>query len=222
MTLQNHKWAKLPLEHIKVYLEDCLLISPYIISVGCGNGAYEYEISEGCNQLREKLILVDPNPEEFSPYPSSGRYIKVNYSTVNSLVSQVPNVIENCVLLLIWPYDDGNTSDNSVYDYEAVTVLKPKSIIVVYERPDDRPTGASGGSELCQLLSHPEKLDYRCISMTRYRFLARVGALYPKISWLAKKGSLVPKKKNCLELQVEADKIADFSEANDPGACSVS
>ena len=223
MTLESHKWAKIPLAHIATYLNDCLAISPHIISVGCGNGAYEYEISLDNEKLRSKMILVDPEPEQFGKYPKTGRHLAVTHTTVASLVAQKPDVVDNCVLLLIWP--PPTLPENRLepsYDYEAVMALKPKSIIIVYEKPPDMEWGAAGRFEMCRILKSPEEFGYRHISTTEYRFTTRIGALYPKISWLAKRGSLVPKNKNCYSLQKEADTISQFTVADDPGACSVS
>ena len=46
-----HKYSKVPIDHLRVYLEDCINVADHVISVGCGNGVYEYEISKNNDKL---------------------------------------------------------------------------------------------------------------------------------------------------------------------------
>src|SRR6266496_6864586 len=206
----EHKNAHIPIDHLRIYVEDCLNISDYIISVGCGNGQYEYSISENNLNLKNKLILVDPNPESFRKYPADSKYLKTNYKSVSDLIKDKPNVINNCVLLLIWPYSNDqlilNPKEDVNYDIESVKNLNPNSIICLYDTPQTMPNGSSGSNELicfirgsCDQSSTANDMSqaYRHINTTKYAFKDDLGNSYPKISWLAKKGSQVPKIKKC-------------------------
>lgn len=199
-----HMASGVPSEHLQVYVDDCLPISPYIVSVGSGNGVYEWIMCVHTPAIKEKLILVDPAPESFEPYHPSGCNMKPHFATVHDLVKKRPEVVDNCVMLLIWP------DPFLLYDIEAVLVLKPKSIILLYEKADGWDNGCAASEAMAAFAIKPESLNFRCISTTTYRFnnsTTPLGAICPRLTWLARKGSSVPKKKNCLELQAKADKI---------------
>lgn len=91
-------------------------------------------------------------------------------------------------------------------------MLKPNSIICLYEKPENKNHGVAASYFMCDLLTNIEKYNYREISCTKYGFKMHVpsmGNIYPKLTWIAKKGSKVPKNKKCLELQKEAAKISE-------------
>jgi len=155
-------------------------------------------------KLRKKLILIDPDPESFEPYPKKKGYLKPDFPYVSNLIEKRPDVVGNCVLLLIWPEPE------ALYDFEAVMYLKPLSILILYEKPEGWNMGCAAGKLMHKLLISPESLDYRTISTTRYIFgnqTTPLGRIEPAITWLAKRGSSVPKKKRSLTLQAEADKL---------------
>ena len=212
-----HKWSNVPIDHLKIYVEDCVNVADYIVSVGCGNGKYEYEISKSNQNLRNKFILVDPNPESFEEYPSDGKYLKINYNHTSDLIKDKPDVISNCVLLLIWPYS--SYTDDSNYDYEAIELLKPNSIICLYEVPRNMDIGSSGSTKLINFFDKIN--DYKEISTTRYGYKGQMGNIYPKIKWIAKKNSKVPKLKKCLKLQEEVCKLSEVDLSNET-ACVIS
>ena len=207
-----HTFSKVPIEHLRVYVEDCLNISDNIISVGCGNGVYEYEISKNID--RNKFILVDPNPESFTGPNTNKEYMKVNYSTVKDLITHNSKVVGDCVMLLIWPYSDSYIKmkigwEANNYDFEAFKLLSPKSVICLYECPDGQIEGASGSIEMDKVLNHPDLFNYKEICTTKYGIKGKHGNIYPKIKWIAKKGSQVPKNKKCSELQEIARNISE-------------
>jgi len=223
-----HKNANVPIEHIRIYLEDCINISNNIISIGCGNGIYEYEISKNTQRLKNKMILIDPAPESFQNYPTKD-FLTVDYNTVEDIIKNNPNVINNCVLLLIWTpptkYPYMSTVDDTIgFDFKAVELLKPKSVICLYEIPKDKTFGCAGSIKMSELLLNPNKFNYREICTTNYYFNKEclIGSIYPKITWLALKGSQVPKIKKCLNLQDEADKISSPEIEHNDENCIIS
>lgn len=200
-----HKFSNIPIDHLRVYVEDCLNIADYITSVGCGHGVYEYEISKNQPKLRSKLILVDPNPESFD-VRNGQDYLKPDYDHVEDLVKDKPAVVGNCVLLLIWPPPVGHYKYSN-YEISAISALNPRSVICLYEVPKTMPNGSSGSEELITFMRGSEREGsdsaFRLISTTRYAYNRN----YPKITWIARKNTQVPKVKKCLLLQKEADKI---------------
>jgi hypothetical protein len=151
---------------------------------------------------------------------------------VADLIKDKPEVISDCVLLLIWPYTDHYHIDESFvnpsgkvvnlkidFDIEAVNLLKPVSIICLYEKPEDMNEGASGSRGMLDVLYNPEKYDYKLISSIKYGFKGSMGNIYPRVTWLAKKGSKVPKTKNCLTLDSKTVSEVDTVHEN---ACVIS
>lgn len=211
-----HQFARVPIDHLRIYVEDCINVSDYIVSVGCGTGVYEYEISKNNQKLQNKLILVDPNPNSFTEYPKDNKYLKVNHDTVDDMVKIRPEIVNNCVLLLIWTpptkYPYISAVDNTIgFDYKAVEILKPKSIICLYEIYKNKDTGCAGSFAMSKLLKNPELYNYKEICTTEYVFNGNTffGNIYPKITWLALKGSRIPKMKECINLQKEATKMSN-------------
>jgi len=249
----RHARCGIPIEHLRVYLTDCRDIAPYIISVGCGNGVYEYEATRHDPILRSKLILVDPNPESYELWPTGDQgFLKPAYATVNELIKKKPEVIGNCILLLIW------IDMAERFDFEAFETLKPLSCVCMNEHtPGDfnstmgifkrnfllylldpirfagdsstttespilgtdeknaplrafdmcnRDTscgdfmGCSGSVHMNLVLITPESFDYKTIVQTRYGCMLTSGqAIYPRLTWIAKKGSKIPSyRRSCL------------------------
>jgi hypothetical protein len=97
-----------------------------LVSVGSGNGRFEYQVQRALPGRR--VICVDPDPEAFDPYPQNGQYIAPEYSFVANLVEHEPDIVGNCCLILHWPQHNGVP-----YDIEAVRDLRPQAIFVYYE-----------------------------------------------------------------------------------------
>jgi hypothetical protein len=125
-------------------------IDHQIISVGSGNGVQEHYLSV---VLKRSIICVDPDPESFEPYPDTGFFQIPDYDDVKLLIKFKPELINNCILFLNWP-----APNNSFYDIEAIELLKPKGILLIYES-----LGGAGGSKLqkwIQQIGGPSKNWY--------------------------------------------------------------
>ena len=95
---------------------------PYIVSVGCRSGKIEQDFFEQHQTC--KMILVDHE------LPcSKGDVMIPCVKNVYELVNDYPNIVSNCLLLLLWP------NPFKVFDLEAVKILKPLSIVTLYEEP---------------------------------------------------------------------------------------
>lgn len=105
-----------------------------MVSVGSGNGVFEYEVKKRLSGRR--LVCVDPDPEGFSPYPGHGRYLAPDYPFVSDLLANEPALAENCSVLLYWTQHSGIP-----YDMEAVRDLRPRAIFAYYE-----PVGGAGSA----------------------------------------------------------------------------
>lgn len=95
------------------------------ISVGSGNGVIEYMLKNIYPDIN--MICVDPKPQSFIKFPKNGQYIAPKFPDVNELIKTEPSLVNNCVLLLIWPEPD------KLYDMEAINLLCPIGVISVYE-----------------------------------------------------------------------------------------
>lgn len=206
-----HVAAKIPLAHLRTYFVDCAKTAPHIVSVGCGSGYVEAFLTANVDDdiSRSRLVLVDPQPMSFNKIP----VLPVHYSTVNELLVARPEVFRDCLLLLIW-----SDPDDSTYDYDAVMALEPKSILVLHERPGQEPNGSAAGRKMHGILREPAAYDYRLVCETVYtgRSLNPVASLFAamgawqdfsqvRITWLAKRGSAIPKKRQCHGVQALVD-----------------
>lgn len=148
---------------------------PPIVSVGSGNQLVENHA--GWTYPGLNIITVD----NFSSNFCKGLRV-ADYPTVEKLLEARPELVGNCVLLLIWP-----EPNKSTYDYEAVQLLNPLNVLILYERtlgpgPDDMPllngephemTGASAGDLMhewmgkCRTTVSEYKLlsSYRSVSL---------------------------------------------------------
>lgn len=114
-----------------------------IVSVGSGMGVAEKLIQEKFKNRR--VICVDPAPESFGTYPKDlNQCIQPHYATVEDLIAQEPDVVHQCVVILIWPlYTNAFDPKNKPpYDIAALVKLQPLGTFIFYDY-----TGASG-SEL--------------------------------------------------------------------------
>lgn len=212
-----HTSANVPISHLTEYVKNASQSAPYLVSVGCGNGKYETIIAASLNP-NIKLILIDPDPESFEKTIVKSP----DYPTTSELIQKRPEVVNNCVLLLIWS-DWGSVK----YDYDAFESLKPIGVILLCEYPPERLSietisGASGSDKMISVVLNPGTHNYKLISMTEYRFKNAFGGFYPKLVWLAKKGSQIPKVRTVSLLQAKADEISHFLDSNDPGTCTIS
>lgn len=111
-----------------------------VISIGSGDGSLENAIITAYEDhfgSKLNITLVDNNPE-----------FKVDYSTVDDLIEKRPDVVRNCVLLIMWPESE---EDNDCYDIDSICKLQPVAALTVYE-----PTGVSGSYEFVRLIRKRE------------------------------------------------------------------
>jgi hypothetical protein len=131
--IQNYYYHKFSLERISNALQVACCSKFPIISVGSGNGELEYRLSQRKEFANNKFYCVDPNPESYNPYNPTAM-MKPDFPYVSDLIQQHPELVGNCTLLLGWadPSED--------YDFEAIQLLKPMSIISIAENE-----GGAGG-----------------------------------------------------------------------------
>lgn len=122
-----------------------------IISVGSGAGTLEKHLQ---SVITNRIICIDPQPQSCQSDPIDWtKGIKPHYATVKDLLLVNSDIKFNCVMLLCWP----NPND-STYDYEAIELIKPLSVILLYEA-----IGAAGGTNLHCML---KKFDHNSIGLT--------------------------------------------------------
>lgn len=95
-----------------------------IVSVGSGGGYLETALKNLHNDLN--FVLVDPTPDSFETKEDLG--CTPNFKTVGDLIAQIPEIVNECCVLLPWCFPNDST-----YDLEAVVALNPKHIVVLYE-----------------------------------------------------------------------------------------
>lgn len=154
----NH-WSEDRLNYIiectKKAIEVGKFKDPYaIISVGSGTGKYEKIIMEKCfpsHVGNPELICVDKMTESYS---DEEMVINPHFSDVDSLLEAKPELVQNCILMLFWPYDQMHMDEFSFptqtpYDIDAIVKLKPRSIVIMYEE-----FGGAGSHQLHAWLSN--------------------------------------------------------------------
>lgn len=118
-----------------------------VVSVGSGTGKYEAALlSLG---LMDRVYCVDPSPRSFD----NGKVIQNDYKYVRDLIKDKPELVGTCTLLLFWP-----EPENCKWDIEAIGLLKPTSIISMYEA-----SGSAGGIDFHRFMAasgHPNTLQY--------------------------------------------------------------
>lgn len=117
------------IEYVKYSLE-CSDVP--IISVGSGRGIDERVIEK---ETKTTIICVDPDPFSFSVNLERKEEHLPDFDSCETLIKKKPELVGKCHLLLIWP-----PPNESMFDINAISLLKPQKIIVVFES-----TGSSGG-----------------------------------------------------------------------------
>lgn len=226
MALVEHTWANIPLKHVACFVRDAAKTAdaPFIVSVGSGTGAYEFEISEGRPDLRARLILVDPAPSSFQPVRSNGREIAPHYATVTDLVAARPEVVGHCIVLLLWALPNDMS-----YDADAIDALQPRGIVSLTEAIDPPHACAAGSTRFhSTYLSPTSDSGYRIVSEARYRFRSRVSRQMQllsmmfgnpretverrliKLTWLAKRGASIVKDRPSDDINRLAEALAEW------------
>lgn len=142
--IMEHDWSGVPLDDLARLLSLATKDNNNIVSVGCGTGKYEQYMKSKYLLKEMNWILVDPNQKS---YDKSEVVIRSDFENCEKLVKSKPELIKNCVLLLIWP-----SPNNSDYDYQAVQLLKPCEIISMWELPPGEDYGSSMGITLSRFL----------------------------------------------------------------------
>lgn len=102
-----------------------------IISVQSGGGSVDNSIIEAYQAhfgIALNITLVDKNPK-----------FKVDYCTVIELIGKRPDVVGNCVLLIMWP--EPQVEEVSDHDIDSTHKLQPWAVLTAY-----KPTGISGSN----------------------------------------------------------------------------
>lgn len=115
----------LGLEKVYEFCDSAIKLYPEskIVSIGSGNSYFESLLEI---KFKIKIICVEPDPNKFNPINKMHRLPDYDY-TIN-LVNAKPKIVDNCILILNW-CDPAYAQ----YDLEAVSLLKPKSIIWIGE-----------------------------------------------------------------------------------------
>lgn len=110
-----------------------------LVSVGCGIGLIEHGAHKN---VKNPFFLVDPSPASY--YPKLGNFeeaVKIcgmptTHASTKALIADHPEFRHGGSLLLLnWcGWEDGDT-----YDFEAIELLVPSAILVIYET-----TGSAG------------------------------------------------------------------------------
>lgn len=150
----EHDICKVPIDDLIPFLVDASSRScPNIVSVGSGTGKYEKYLASVQDLATCRWNLVDPKPREFDKTPMKW---SPHCSYTKDLVTQVPDVVGNCILLLIWPGQTG-------YDFEAVELLNPRGIVVLWEAQKDTKShllhGCAMGKNLFNVLTSGTKYN---------------------------------------------------------------
>lgn len=119
-----------------------------IVSVGSGNGQYEWHLKNKHGLDDIQWYLVDPQPEKYRIY-CPDESIPPDYALVQDLVKAKPELVGNCVMFLCWP-----SPGKSKYDIEAIKILQPRGVVLVYET-----IGCAGGTQLHHWLRGMEESD---------------------------------------------------------------
>lgn len=160
-----------------------------LISVGSGLGFIEKRISQ-C--IGNELILIDPYPYSYYQRETNKEFSSIrnlsrlpDYDLVDTLIEKRPNIINNCIILLNWCYNDN-------YDYKAILLLKPLAIFSIYEYSEETINNTSGSNDFCQfteyikrnkvidhLLINKEDLNYIKLVSNHYKLLKYYNSIGP-------------------------------------------
>jgi len=127
--------------HIEHMLKQVMPDVARIIALGAGDGLFETALEEKCKSV-ENIILIDPNPSQFS-----GIAGRADFSTAQEYVANTSGEAYNCVMLINWPYPDGE--NNNGWDLQAIKDVNPKYIITIVD--------STGGAGSKQFLVYLEK-----------------------------------------------------------------
>ena len=130
-----------------------------IISVGSGNAYFESIMRKHVfdyKKLRLDIVCIDPDPLHFTPNPlqffsrnslsdniSTKKVvcIKPKFRSVNELIRRNSEIVGNCFLMLIWP------DQSAGYDIEAIRLLKPIGIFIIYKKLESNDSRSDSRSE---------------------------------------------------------------------------
>jgi hypothetical protein len=128
------------------------------VSIGSGTGEVEYNLAKELDGTETKIICVDPAPESRRRFPKNGNFVAPEYDTAESLTKERKDLINECGMLLVWPEPagkkDGDDSNYLTYDVDAIRLLNPKVVLLIYET-----FGGSGSEVMHAWLDcfHPDK-----------------------------------------------------------------
>ena len=186
----NIGWKKgLGIENVEQYIDFAFVTNGKdlpIVSVGSGDAETEYAFER---RHHKKIICVDPDPKSFN---KGITYIEPEYSYVDDLIQNQPELVGNCHLLLIWPLPN-----RSEYDVDAIEKLNPLSFVIVYE-----PSGGSGGRKLLYSFLPSQNL-YECVSELTIPYEVKSNCFYNTISYYTRKDYKVDfdSSKNLIEIE---------------------
>lgn len=119
-------------ENVHEYIRNVCVVSKLpIISVGSGNGVIERELESA---FGIQIICVDPTPLSWSM--EHAKYRAPDFATVEDLVSQHPELIDQCNVFINWAFPTHS------YDMEAVHLLRPRNVVTI---TDVGPLRGAGG-----------------------------------------------------------------------------
>jgi hypothetical protein len=118
-----------------------------IVSMGSGTGVCENMVEKYYKSKYEKdmkWICIDINDKPLD-FPEKAKELlkepmmKIDYHSVDDLITKNNNIVKNCILFLNWCLPNQST-----YDYDAIVKLDPVAIYSIYEIFEDN-SGAAGG-----------------------------------------------------------------------------
>jgi hypothetical protein len=212
-----HRSTKIPLRFIQTYVEEVYPLSKHIISATTSDEQYEKILFKN---LEKDPILV-AHVDDFKEY--------ADYSNVDELVKDKPEVIGECTLLLIWDCPTYYFSRDNIkqhYWCDIIKTLNPKYIIVYYVFDEyDLPYLDKKSEKM--FLRH-EKYGYlECHSTIythkhdRIRWSNVSYTETSQIRWLYRDDMNSPFSIDCEQLQKEADNISYAREIKKKGGCII-
>jgi hypothetical protein len=191
-----------PLDHVFTYIKSCSDLTNYIVAPQCNGGWMEVYFA---NKLNTQFILTDPVIEMLPKKHSDN--IFTYHGHVKDLVIARPEVIGNCTLFN-YRHTRAENIAHVESDYEMITLLKPKYLIVIYYVDRDNGTAfiskyEKNYKEYTKLLETPEKCGWNEVASTKYCNEEGMFA-YPDfgtIKWLAREDCGFPDNSECLKLQ---------------------
>lgn len=132
----SHQYSKgvffLGPENVQEYFRNLRIASSLpIISVGSGNGVIEREIEKAFDI---QMICVDPDPLSWSI--ETPGYRPPEYATIDDLILDRPELIENCNMFINWAYPI------YAYDMDALNKMLPHNVVTVIDVGIHRGSGS--------------------------------------------------------------------------------